>query len=209
MSRKEGKRKSGFGKFALGVGVGAALGVLFAPQAGSETRKELAEKMKELYNKAKEIDLKEVRENIALKIEELKLELKELDKEKVAAIAKEKAAQIKDKAGELVELAKEKGTPALEKAADAVRDKAIDVVRETLERLEASKEKAKLKKAAKQQLFSLLCVILTLYLTKKDYLVVKILVIREFVVGENKPRYFNELRSLELIGDALQSKRSN
>ena len=40
-------------------------------------------------------------------------------------------------------------------------------------------------------------------LMKKNYIVVKLLVIREFVVGENKPKYFNEIHSLELNGDAL------
>ena len=49
----------------------------------------------------------------------------------------------------------------------------------------------------------MLCVILMMYLMRKNYLVVKILVIREFMDGENKPRYFNELHSLELNGDAL------
>ena len=53
-------KKSGWGKFFLGAAIGAGLGILFAPKAGSETRKELAEKMKELYNKAKEMNLKTV-----------------------------------------------------------------------------------------------------------------------------------------------------
>ena len=107
--------------------MGAGLGVLFAPKAGSETRKELMDKMKKLVNKAKEIDVSEVKDNILLKIEEIKLELSDLDREKVAKIAKEKGAQIKEKCEDLVAYAKEKGTPVLEKAADEVREKAIVV----------------------------------------------------------------------------------
>ena len=59
MSKKEleTKKKSGVGKFILGALVGAGLGVLFAPKAGSETRKDLKNKMTELLNKAKEIDI--------------------------------------------------------------------------------------------------------------------------------------------------------
>lgn len=131
----------GKGKFLLGALVGAGLGILFAPKAGSETRKELGDKMKELLAKAKEIDVEEVKVNITNKIEELKEELKDLDKEKVMAIAKEKGNAIKKKANELVELAKEKGTPALEKAADEVRAKAIDVVKEVLNKLENPSKK--------------------------------------------------------------------
>ena len=76
MSKKEkavtGKKKNGVGNFILGALVGAGLGILFAPKSGSETRKELKEKMEELLNKAKEIDLEEVKENLSLKIEEIK-----------------------------------------------------------------------------------------------------------------------------------------
>ena len=144
MSKKEECcKKTGLGKFALGLAAGVTLGVLFAPKKGSETRKELADKIKELYERAKEIDVKEVRENISLKIEELKKELKELDKEKVAKIAKEKGKAIKKKADELVALAKEKGTPVLEKAANDVREKAIVVVKDVLDRLENPKKKEK------------------------------------------------------------------
>ena len=140
------KKKNGFGKFVLGAAVGASLGVLFAPKAGSETRKELAAKIKELVEKAKEIDIKEVKENIDKKIEEIKADLKDLDKEKVLNIAKEKGKQIKSKADELVKYAKEKGTPVLEKAADGVRDKTIDVVKEVLNKLESSKKDSETKK---------------------------------------------------------------
>ena len=144
MSKKENKiKKSGAGKFLLGAAIGAGLGILFAPKSGKETRKELKEKMTELVNKAKEIDIDEVKENITNKIDEIKAELADLDKEKVLKIAKEKANDIKDKCADLVEYAKQKGTPVLEKAADEVRENTIDVVKNVLERLEESDKKAK------------------------------------------------------------------
>ena len=72
MSKKELKtKKSGAGKFILGALVGAGLGVLFAPKSGSETRKELMDKMKDLLKKAKEIDIDEVKDKISLKVEEI------------------------------------------------------------------------------------------------------------------------------------------
>ena len=140
---KMSKKRSGFGKFALGALIGTGLGILFAPKAGSETRKELAEKMQDLIKKAKEVDIEAVKVNISTKIEEIKAELADLDKEKVLKIAKQKGNDIKKKADELVKLAKEKGTPVLESAADDVREKAIVVVKEVLNKLENPKKKAK------------------------------------------------------------------
>ena len=132
-------KKKGLGKLFAGVAIGAGLGVLFAPKKGSETRKDLMNKFEELKLKAKDIDIDEVRDNIDEKIENLKAELADLDKEKVLKIAKKKASQIRDMAEELVDYAVEKGTPVLEKAAAAARNKAIDVTKEILEKLENEK----------------------------------------------------------------------
>ncbi|MDI6861141.1 MAG: YtxH domain-containing protein [Caldisericia bacterium] len=44
-----------FGGFLLGMVVGAILGILFAPEKGSVTRKILYEKGKEIVDKGKEI----------------------------------------------------------------------------------------------------------------------------------------------------------
>lgn len=134
------KKTKGLGKFLVGAAIGAGLGILFAPKKGSETRAELKEKLDELANKVKGIDVKEVKESIEAKIEEIKLELSLLDKEKVLKIAKEKGNAIKQKSEELVELAIAKGTPVLQKAAEEVRIKAIAVVKEVLNKLE-KKEK--------------------------------------------------------------------
>lgn len=131
--------KKGMGKFVAGAVVGASLGVLFAPKAGSETRKDLKKKLDEMAEQAKNIDPKEVKKEFDKKVQEIKKELADLDKEKVLEIAKEKGLQAKGKAQELVSLAKEKGTPALKESAEAVLENVIKVSREALKKLESEK----------------------------------------------------------------------
>jgi len=130
------KKKSGLGKFLLGAGIGAGLGILFAPKKGSETRRELKAKFDELVEKVKEIDAEEVKETVEAKIYEIREELESLDKEKVLKIAKSKAQKVQDMAQELVDYAVEKGTPVIEDTAAAVKEKAVTVTKEVLAKLE-------------------------------------------------------------------------
>ncbi len=132
-------KKKDLGKFIAGLAIGAGLGVLFAPKKGSETRAELKAKIEELYLKAKELDMDDVKETIEIKIGELKESLAELDKEKVLDYAKEKAEQIKVKCDELVKYVVEKGTPVMEKTANTVREKAVEVSKDIIAKLENKK----------------------------------------------------------------------
>ena len=137
--------KKSFG-LLTGLAVGAGLGLLFAPKKGSETRKDLAKKIDELWNQAKEIDYEDVKKEIEKKIKNLQKELADLDKEKVLKIARKKGEEIKAQAEDLYELALEKGTPVLQKAADEVRKKTIEVLKNTTEKLEESGKDTKSKK---------------------------------------------------------------
>jgi len=129
-------KKSGLGKFLTGLGIGAGLGILFAPKSGEETRKILKSKIDEFVVALKDVDISEVKTEFLNKVDEIKKELEELDKEKVMKFAQEKAESLKQKAAELVELAKEKGTPVLEGVANDLRLKAIDVTKDVLKKLE-------------------------------------------------------------------------
>ena len=132
--------KKGFGKFAAGLGIGAALGVLFAPKSGKETREDLKNAFDELLEKAKGIKAEDVKANIEKKVKEIKEGLADLDKEKVLEIAKEKASALKEKCNELVKYAKEKGTPVVEKTAKEVKTKTAGVIRGVLTKLEDGEE---------------------------------------------------------------------
>ncbi len=141
--------KKGFGKFALGAAIGAGLGVLFAPKAGKDTRKELKAKIDEMLAKVKDLDMEDVKEEFEIKLYQIKRGMEDLDKEKVLSIAKEKASDIQSQAKDLVDYAVEKGTPVLEKTANSVREKAIVATKEVLAKLEGTEKKETKKKEKK------------------------------------------------------------
>lgn len=143
-------KKSGLGKFILGAGIGAGIALLFAPQEGSKTRKELKIKLDELLDKAKQIDVDDVKADIIQRVEELRMGVKDLDKEKALEIAKSQAKKIEKKANELYEVAKEKSAPVIEKAAKEVKETALKAAKEVVNKLEEETEE-KPKKAVKKQ----------------------------------------------------------
>lgn len=128
--------KKKVGTLIGGLAVGAGLGVLFAPKKGCDTRKDLKKKIDELVEKAKNTDLDDVKEYVVTKTEEIENALKDLDKEKVLDIAKSKAKDIEKSVKDLANYAKKKGTPVLEEAAESLRQKAIEVTKGVLEKLE-------------------------------------------------------------------------
>lgn len=142
-------KKSGMGKFILGAGIGAGLALLFAPQEGSKTRKELKDKLAELYEKAKQIDVEDVKADVLQRVEELRMQVKDLDKEKALDIAKSQAKKIEKKANELYDIAKEKSAPVVEKAAKEVKETALKAAKEVVNRLETEEKKPTTKKKTK------------------------------------------------------------
>lgn len=124
---------------ALGVGaaVGAGLGILFAPKSGKETREELKTKITQLRNKVKELDIEDVKKYVEEKINLIENEIKELDKEKVLKIAKTQAKKIEKECKDLAKFVKDKSEPVLTNAVEAVREKALEVTKQVLAKLEA------------------------------------------------------------------------
>ena len=112
-----GRRSNGFGKLVIGAGLGAALGLLFAPKSGEETRKDLKKKADEITKKVKEIDLNEVKDELVNEFRDLKEELRSMDLDQAKTIAKDKGEELLDKVQELIDMAKEKGTPIVENSA--------------------------------------------------------------------------------------------
>ena len=138
-------RKSGFTGLLAGIGIGLGIGFILAPKKGSETRKELKNKMDDLIEKIKSLDYDNVRNNLVEKIKRLEIELEDLDEEKALDIAKKKAEKIKKKANEIYKEASAKGKPIIDKTASELRDKTVIVLKEILKRLDPP-EKQEIKK---------------------------------------------------------------
>ena len=134
------------GHFLLGAGLGIGIGMLFAPKSGKENREALSKKVKELVEKAKEIDVEEVKNAIIIKAQEFERTLKELDKETAKQLIIDKSNELKIKAQELFDVAVEKGTPVVQKAAKEIKEKTAIVLRNTADKIDVHETKTTRKK---------------------------------------------------------------
>lgn len=144
-------KKCGFGKFLLGVGVGAGVALLFAPQDGAKTRKELKKKLDEVLIKVKALDPEDVKASLIQKVEELRMEVEDLDKEKAINIAKAQAKKIEKKANELYDYAKEAATPVVENAVREAKDVALKAAKEVVNKLEEDQKEEKKNKVNRKE----------------------------------------------------------
>lgn len=113
-------------KNVLLLGLGAVAGVLLAPKKGSESYKELKEKVNDLYLQVKELNMDEIKN----KVEEIKIDTSKLNAVRSKEIVSEKAAVIKAKLGNLItDLQENKNIrPNLEKTIDKTQEKINDVI---------------------------------------------------------------------------------
>lgn len=132
--------KKGMGKFVLGATVGAALGLLFAPKKGEDTRTDVKKALDDMLAKVKNTSADDIKETVEIKINEIKEGIANLDKETVLSEAKKQAKKLQQAASELVDFAIEKGTPVIESSATAIKKKVTEITAETTKKLEREKK---------------------------------------------------------------------
>ncbi len=129
-------KKKTVATLVAGTAIGAGLGVLFAPKSGKETRQDLKNKITEIKEHLENVKVKDVKKYVEGKIEKLENDLKALDKETVLKDAKNQAKKIEVDCKKLARYVKDKSEPILEEAVDSLREKAIDVTKHAIEKLE-------------------------------------------------------------------------
>lgn len=89
------------GKLIAGIGIGTVIGMLCAPKKGSELRKDIKDKSKDLYDKAQNISKEDIQELINNTIDEIKLAIDEFDTDEFKENAGKKINEVKSKLEEL------------------------------------------------------------------------------------------------------------
>ena len=89
------------GKLIAGIGIGTVIGMLCAPKKGSELRKDIKDKSKDLYDKAQNISKEDIQELINNTIDEIKLAIDEFDADEFKENAGKKINEVKSKLEEL------------------------------------------------------------------------------------------------------------
>lgn len=123
---------------ALGTGavIGGILGVLFAPQKGSETRKQLKTSFINLKDKIMNIDEESIKKTIEKKLDNIDIELAKLEMIDSYKKAKKQAKKVVCKINKLMDYTKRKGMSEFEDLILDLKEKASDISEEILTDLE-------------------------------------------------------------------------
>ena len=89
------------GKLIAGIGIGTVIGMLCAPKKGSELRKDIKDKSKDLYDKAQNISKEDIQDLINNTIDEIKLAIDEFDADEFKRKRWKKINEVKSKLEEL------------------------------------------------------------------------------------------------------------
>ncbi|MFV0395086.1 MAG: YtxH domain-containing protein [Coprobacillaceae bacterium] len=89
------------GKFIAGLGIGAVVGMLFAPKKGSELREELKAKGTDAYNTAKDMTKEDVQDLINKTVDDVKRAIDEFDVEEFKDTTGAKLGTVKTKLEDL------------------------------------------------------------------------------------------------------------
>jgi gas vesicle protein len=128
--------KGNFGKFVLGLGIGACIGALFTPRTGEENRKLLKEKANDAYRKAKEIDFEALKTKLYDEYYGLKDKIENMDSEQAKEFAYEKAKELEAKADKVIAKAIEENKPKVEKALIELKKKLAATLKDVSKKLE-------------------------------------------------------------------------
>ncbi|MEG0275431.1 MAG: YtxH domain-containing protein [Coprobacillus sp.] len=95
------------GKFILGLGIGAAAGLLFAPKKGSELREDIKRESLKAYDNVKNMTKEDVEALLGQTIETVKRSVDEFDVDKFKETTKVKLSELEEKLEEFAAKVKE------------------------------------------------------------------------------------------------------
>ena len=133
-------KKSKVVNLATGVAIGSLFGILFAPKSGSETRKILKSKFREITDKVTKTNSKEFAENVDNMIYVIKVELDNLEKEENIENLKTKIENLNKRIEDLINYVNLKGNEEIKTIASEIKQQTTNVTKDVQEKLQKRKK---------------------------------------------------------------------